>query len=184
MIMALHRVSPLFPNIPSSFVPTLRDSASISVDLYAHYSAQNHIAVNWVHLYQLFISCTTLVYSLCECKSRSDLTETPYAESWTKISHCRNLLAQFGAEWPQSQRYQAMFDVLVKTWENFYTVPFSAEDAQPAILDGVNSGMGLENMIPIDQWASDQQDDFIALINRETVSPSTVMRGFWGDSAV
>nr|XP_031860232.1 uncharacterized protein CI109_004364 [Kwoniella shandongensis]KAA5527304.1 hypothetical protein CI109_004364 [Kwoniella shandongensis] len=117
MILAIHRPSPLIPHIPSSFVHTLLASASISLDLYRHYWSRKQVLIVWTHLYQIFTSCTTLLYAYCECRMRADLTEVPEEEVRRRISECRDLLSRFGPTWPDSTRYQVMFDTLAQYFD-------------------------------------------------------------------
>ncbi len=78
--MSLHRPSPLLPRVPSHFILLLREAAAISVDLYYWYSASNRVTVNWVHLFQIYGSCVTLVFCLCEMAIRPDLPNVLPAE--------------------------------------------------------------------------------------------------------
>lgn len=170
MIMALHRPSPLMPQIPSSFIPTLLNSAMTSVELYDHYSTQKRVLVNWVHLHQLFTSCTSLVYCFREHSSRPDLVDYPsdVVQRWT--ARCRALLAKFSPKWPQSERYQAMFDELA--------APFSVEGCPPA----PTGDIAIQE--PLDVSIADQHGPIEFPIWTESAndtSPSQVMRGFWGD---
>ena len=190
--MALHRPSPLMPVTPSAFVSTLYEAATISVDLYDHYSEMNQVLVNWVHLKQIFTSCTTLVYCFWEYQTRSDLVGIPHQQALERIKQCKQLLARFGPPWPQTQRYQAMFDNLAQSFSqqhhdntsflgvtadteasSMHTQPnltFTGDSMLDVLVSDHDSGMGLN---PFD---STHHDLFIPQ------SPGTVMRGFWAEN--
>jgi hypothetical protein len=172
MMMALHRPSPLFPTIPSSFIITLKGSAGISVDLYTHYSSRNQVHQNWVHLYQIFMACTALVYCLCEYKSRADLIDLSSAEVNMRIERCRKLLERFGTGWPQSARYQSIFDILVKAYYGD-TVEETTEVQQPQPPD--IPGITATEQDDLPEAIYGFQPDLVG-------SPSNVMRGIWGDT--
>lgn len=129
MTMGLYRPSPLMPHVPSSYVTILKSSASISVDLYRHYWPRQQVLSVWTHLYQIISSCTTLVYCFCEYRSRPDLVDLPSEQVESKIAQCQDLLARFGPAWPESQRYQAMFDALVQSFRSSQPSPTHAVDA-------------------------------------------------------
>nr|XP_019051181.1 hypothetical protein I302_01630 [Kwoniella bestiolae CBS 10118]OCF30111.1 hypothetical protein I302_01630 [Kwoniella bestiolae CBS 10118] len=118
MIMAAHRPSPLIPEIPSSFVMTLKYSASLSIDLYRHYCKSKKVLIIWTHLYQIFMSCTTLIYCFNEFHQRKDLVDLDENEIDIRIEQCKDLLAKFGTSWPESSRYQIMFDNLVHSFRS------------------------------------------------------------------
>ncbi|WRT70611.1 uncharacterized protein IL334_007609 [Kwoniella shivajii] len=117
MIMAAHRPSPLIPEIPSSFVTTLKYSATLSIELYRHYCKSKKVLIIWTHLYQIFMSCTTLIFCFAEHLSRPDLVEVPKDEVEWRIEQCKDLLARFGTAWPESSRYRTMFDNLVRSFK-------------------------------------------------------------------
>ena len=75
MILAIHRPSPLIPEVPSSFLRVLLSSSSASVDLYRHYWKSKQILINWIHYYQIFVSCISLVF--CFCEHQIDPTSSP-----------------------------------------------------------------------------------------------------------
>lgn len=186
MILALHRPSPLIPEIPSTFVLTLKNSASISVDLYQHYWSRNQVLIIWVHLCQLFTSCITLIYCFCEHRSRFDLVEVPAEEVKTRIVQMKDLLARFGPAWPESVRYQAMFDALVNSFESmvpssqFVSAPVemaqqASGPAPSAVFDGFHGS---------DMNASTSQGEVAnPFWFLDYASPNTLMRGLWVDTA-
>ena len=175
MIMALHRPSPLIPHVSSDFVATLKESASYSVDLYTHYSSRKQVFVNWIHLYQIFLSCTALLFCFCEFKIRVDLMVAPDKEVEARITRCRTLLERFAPGWALAARYQEMFDALVQAFKGEEAVV----PANPEVHGGTSAfdvDMGLVG----DQMT----DDFIASLCQDNSllgSPSAVMRGFWSE---
>ncbi|WWC98680.1 hypothetical protein V866_005573 [Kwoniella sp. B9012] len=118
MIMAAHRPSPLISEIPSSFIMTLKYSASLSIDLYRHYCKSKKVLIIWTHLYQIFMSCTTLIYCFNEFHQREDLIDLDEKEVQTRIEQCKDLLSKFGTSWPESSKYQIMFDNLVNSFNS------------------------------------------------------------------
>lgn len=116
MILSLHRPSPLIPDIPSSFLPILRDAASRSIDLYRHYFSRKEIPITWIHLFQIYTSCITLINCFSEYRKRPDMLEVPANEVDEKVTECRDLLAHFGPKWPESQLYQLTFDTVVNSY--------------------------------------------------------------------
>ncbi|WWC65156.1 uncharacterized protein I303_107770 [Kwoniella dejecticola CBS 10117] len=150
MIMAAHRPSPLIPEIPSSFINTLKYSATLSIDLYRHYVKSKKVLIIWTHLYQIFISCTTLVFCFSEYKSRSDLMGLDEKEIEIRIEQCKDLLGKFANHWPESSRYQIMFDNLVTSFRAQYQ-PGSHIDStvHPTEIEGQD---GLAHQRNIDFW--------------------------------
>ena len=180
------------PETPSAFVNVLYEAATISVDLYDHYSEANQVLVNWVHLKQIFTSCTTLVYCFWEYQTREDLVEIPRPRALERIEQCKRLLARFGPPWPQTQRYQIMFDNLAQSFSQqqqdqtaFFEatrdlpqqpnrmqtdMAFSAESMLDILVSGPDSSIGVE------AFDSSHHDLLMAQ------SPGTIMRGFWGEN--
>lgn len=113
MILALHRPSVVVPDIPPSYIRILRNAANSSIDLYRHYYARGEIPITWIHLFQIFTSCVTLVKCYGEYRARHELAFEPYGEVETRLNQCRDLLARFGPKWPESQLYQAIFETQV-----------------------------------------------------------------------
>ncbi|KAI0891508.1 hypothetical protein F4806DRAFT_304861 [Annulohypoxylon nitens] len=189
MIMALHRPSPLMPEIPSSFVDVLHEAATISVDLYDHYSEANQVLVNWVHLKQIFTSCTTLVYCFWEYQTRDDLAEVPRQRALDRIQQCKRLLARFGPPWPQTQRYQTMFDNLTQSFshqqqDHSSFLPATGNPPVESTDTPTYSSFPVDPMIDIlgsDHSSSITLDPFESAHDLLMLqSPDTVMRGFWG----
>ncbi|KAK6906725.1 hypothetical protein I203_100712 [Kwoniella mangroviensis CBS 8507] len=116
MIMAAHRPSPLISEIPSSFIMTLKYSASLSIDLYRHYCKSKKVLIIWTHLYQIFMSCTTLTYCFNEFHQREDLIDLDEKEVHTRIEQCKDLLSKFGTSWPESSKYQII--AIMDFWNN------------------------------------------------------------------
>lgn len=187
--MALHRPSPLMPEIPSSFVDVLHEAATISVDLYDHYSEANQVLVNWVHLNQIFTSCTTLVYCFWEYQARDDLVEVPRQRALDRIEQCKRLLARFGPPWPQTQRYQTMFDNLTQSFlhQQQDHTSFLAATGNPPVESAdipTCSAFPVDPMIDIlgsDHSSGITLDPFESAHDLlMSQSPDTVMRVFWG----
>lgn len=190
MIMAIHRPSPLIPHTPTRFLPILRSSASISVDLYRHYWATKQVLVIGVHLYQLFTSCTTLIYCFCEYRRRPDLVDVPADECIKRIGQCQELLGCFAPVWPETVQYRTLFDKLVDAFNTqpIGTVqptaalpdtfePDAPSNAQQDQLDLFDLFTGLSG----DQHGAYTIGDAISAPN--FASPGELMRGFWADSA-
>jgi hypothetical protein len=201
MIMALHRPSPLMPRISSAFVGILYEAASISVDLYSHYSHENQVLVNWVHLQQIYTSCATLVYCFWEYQARDDLTEIPQEQIFNKTDQCRRLLARFGPPWPQTQRYQAMFETLTQPFYQqqvqqqqqradaslFASTPNLSWHPAPKAMAGASFGEAHTPDVFASKGADGEPADLFEagqvgppfLLGQ---TPGSVMRDFWSES--
>ncbi|WVW80532.1 hypothetical protein I302_102517 [Kwoniella bestiolae CBS 10118] len=116
MMLALHRPSSLIPEIPSEYVDKLLDAATKSITLYQHYFSRKEIPMTWIHLFQIYTSSVTLVKCFSEFRRRSGHQSASLAEFETRIGQCRDLLAQFGTKWPESQLYQVMFGNLIELY--------------------------------------------------------------------
>ncbi|KAL1409281.1 hypothetical protein Q8F55_006114 [Vanrija albida] len=212
MTMGLYRPSPLMPHVPSSYVTILKSSASISVDLYRHYWPRQQVLLVWTHLYQVFSSCTTLVYCFCEYRSRPDLVDLPSEQVETQIAQCQDLLARFGSAWPESQRYQAMFHALVQSFRSSQPSPTQGVETEaiqplsmavhqveepseqlppppaisvpsiPSVTNGGEVDLSIFDLFNSTQASADLPGS-VGLSGSGT-SPSSVMMGFWAPNLV
>ncbi|KAL7915570.1 hypothetical protein GGI35DRAFT_466927 [Trichoderma velutinum] len=203
MIMALHRPSPLIPTIPSHFITVLYDAACISVDLYCHYSDENQILVNWVHLKQIFTSCTTLLYCFWEHHTREDLLDISIQQVLERIDQSKRLLARFGPPWPQTQRYQAMFDNLAQPFLQQKEQQHHEQQGQQQNHTFLGTDDELSNLTSQSQTANSVDKEGLSDVFRSanegyipfesfeityndlllpTHSPGSVMRQFWAET--
>ena len=168
MVLALHRPSPLIPNVSSSFVTTLKASAIMAIHLYSHNWSRYNTSISWIHLCSLFTACTTLVYCYCECLSRSDLVSVPLDEVDSMIETCRDLIGRFSPLWPQAAPYQKMFDTLVEAFKSMTAppVPIRTPPSVGQMMDG--SVLAEANLDSVDDLGS---------------YADTIMRGFWTDAS-
>ncbi|ORY29824.1 hypothetical protein BCR39DRAFT_163840 [Naematelia encephala] len=189
VVMALHRPSRLISDVSSDFIRTLKGSADISVDLYRHYWSKNQVIINWNHLCQLFTSCITLAYCFTEHISRPDLNDIPASEIIRRFAQCQDLLARFGPTWPESQKYQTMFNALVAPLVNSVVTSQQNPVTNPA--DNTDSCI-TASVTNTDSTGDESVDDMSWLLNElladtENVgnfSPNAVIRGLWDDNTI
>ena len=173
MVLALHRPSPLVADIPASFVTVLLQSSGTSVDLYWHYWRDKQILINWIHLYQIFISCSTLVYCFCECQTRPELVPVSQDIVDLRIGQCTELLTNFAPLWPHSPEFRRMFDTLVASFEAQRAAMEGPAEVQTGDAMTMNIAALLDLMLPVEGLDSASQSrlgDF---------TPNEVMRGIW-----
>ncbi|KAK6907807.1 hypothetical protein I203_101808 [Kwoniella mangroviensis CBS 8507] len=118
MILALHRPSSLIPEIPSEYVDKLLNASTKCIALYQHYFARKEIPMTWIHLFQIYTSSATLVKCFSEFRKRSGHQAASLSDFENRIGQCRDLLAQFGTKWPESQLYQVMFGNLIDLYNS------------------------------------------------------------------
>lgn len=116
--MALHAPSPLIPNVSSTFITTLKRSASLSVNLFHHSASRKLLNVHWINLYHLFTSCAILIYCFRQHEIRSDLVAVPQDEVTEMLARCRETLPLFrGAGKSLVRRYEAMLAQIIRAFE-------------------------------------------------------------------
>ncbi len=192
--MALHRPSLLIPHTSSAFVTVLRSAAEISVDLYWHYFQQQQVTINWQHLYQVFASCTSLLYCFSECKNRPDLAAISDLEILAKTERFNAIIRQFDESWAQTIRFQAVLAFLTSTLASAdnahpdslsFSSRFDAEE-QTTILNLFDGGgldeTAIEYFPPVDM-TSTSQDYWSTDFRSEPVIPNFDVWGWQGDVA-
>ncbi|KEF52351.1 uncharacterized protein A1O9_11591 [Exophiala aquamarina CBS 119918] len=118
MMMALHQPSPLIPSVSSTFMATLKRSASLSVNVFHHAAFRKQLNVHWVNLYHFFISCAILIYCFHQYEIRSDLVTVPHDEVTEMLARCRDTLPLFrGSGASLVRRYGAMLTEIIRAFE-------------------------------------------------------------------
>ena len=116
--MALHQPSPLIPEISSTFMATLKRSASLSVNLFHHSASRKQLNVHWINLYNFFTSCAILIYCFSQYESRSDLVAVPHDEVVEMLARCQETLPLFrGAGASLVRRYERMLGEMIQVFE-------------------------------------------------------------------
>lgn len=117
-MMALHQPSPLIPSPSSTFLATLKRSASLSVNLFHHAALRKQLNVHWINLYHFFTSCAILIYCFRQYQIRADLVAIPYDEVTEMLARCRDTLPLFcGAGASLVRRYEAMLSEIIRAFE-------------------------------------------------------------------
>ncbi|OXB33938.1 transcription factor [Cryptococcus neoformans] len=112
MMITLHQPSSLLPHVSSIYIDTLYQSACISLDLYAHYTTEDHVIRHWIHLHRVFKTCIVLIYCWIEQRSQVELEEATLEDILRRVHLCQEVLGRFSA-CPQAETLVMTFNTLV-----------------------------------------------------------------------
>ena len=184
LMIAIHRPSPLLPNVPSRYIQKLHHSAGLCIDLYVHYTTSGRLTVNWVHLYEIFVAGTALIYSFREACKRPNIVAFSPTEVDARVAECRGLMQRHSGGWAEAQRFLDMFNVLAMPFEHERS---AARGEQMADLLAAATGapeIGVPEEVPPDPGF-----DLNALLGlSDNLSPAgtagSVVRGLWSQNHV
>lgn len=117
MIMALYQPSDLVPQVSASALYALKQSASLSLDLFHHSASRHQLNIHWVNLHHAFISCAMLIYCYTQSKIRSDIT-LDTSEIASKVERCFEVLSLFRGVGPIVDDYHQILQQLIKPLES------------------------------------------------------------------
>jgi hypothetical protein len=117
MIMALYQPSELVPQVTNTALAALKQSASLSLDLFHHSASRGQLNIHWVNLHHAFVSCAILLYCFGQYRSRPDLASDGPDEVATKITRCFEVLSLFRGVGPVKDEYEHILQQLVRDLE-------------------------------------------------------------------
>ncbi|CAH0057998.1 unnamed protein product [Clonostachys solani] len=149
---------------------------------------------------QIFTACTTLVYCFREYQTRNDLTELPAHQVAKRIEECRELLNQFEPSSPRTLLYESMFDSLAspmsqEMWhrqqqqqpqqpqQSHVTGNFEAGQHSEGSPYGTTS-LSTAADPAINELQFPVNGNNIDLFKHTSLSPTSLMRGFWADTSI